>query len=185
MTTIQLSDRWGVTAQTRVVLDASANEVWAVMQNLSRFISADPYHTRMTDTQGNKLDYIPPRGTKIRTGHGISVTFFDRVGTMIRVVPNRMIAFTDLSKRGQHVGFPHVYKYELKALGQQTCELKLTARGRWSAHWMPRALVKAWLWWVMVQASWSMRMHTTYAIDRLRKESFVQDVAPNRKAVKP
>lgn len=185
MTTIQLTPRWGVTAQTRVVLNASVTEVWTVMQDLSRFISADPYHTRMTDAQGNKLDHIPPRGTAIRTGHGISVTFFDRVGTMIRVVPNQAIAFTDLSKRGRHVGFPHVYKYELKPLGEQTCELRLTARGRWSARWMPRALVHAWLWWVMAQANWSMRMHTTYEIKTQRKERQANNIAPNRKAVNP
>lgn len=185
MTTIQLTPRWGVTAETRVILDGSANEAWAVMQDLSRFISADPYHTRMTDEHGHKLDHIPPRGTKIRTGHGISVTFFDRVGTMTRVVPNQTIAFTDLSKRGPNVGFPHVYKYELIPLSEHRCELKLTARGRWSARWMPRGLVHAWLWWVMAQANWSMRMHTGYEIKRQRQHIQANNIAPSRKAIEP
>ncbi len=183
MTRVNLSTRWAVNAQTSVQLDASTEEVWAVMQRFDRFIAADPYHARVTDEQGNRLDTLPPRGTAIRIGHGIGVTWFDRVGTLVRVVPGKTIAFTDLSKRGRNLGFPHLYHYTLKPISEEVCELILAVRGRWSARWMPRPLVRAWLAWVLIQARWSLLLHTTHEINRDRKLRRTSDPAPQRKAV--
>jgi len=181
MTRIKFSTRWAVNAQTRVQLDASADEVWAVMQRFNRFIVADPYHTRITDTQGHRLDTLPPRGTALRIGHGIGFTWFSRVGTLVRVVPGKSIAFTDLSTRGRHLGFPHLYHYTLTPINEQMCELTLAVRGRWSARWMPRIAVRAWLAWVLIQARWSLHMHTTYEINRDRKRQRTSASAPQRK----
>lgn len=181
MTQVQLSPRWAVDARTSVQLDASVDEVWAVMQRFDRFIAADPYHTRATDTQGHRLDTLPPRGTAMHIGHGIGFTWFDRVGTLVRVVPDKAIAFTDRSKRGPNLGFPHLYHYTLTPLNEQTCELALAVRGRWSARWMPRSVVRAWLVWVLVQARWSLRMHTTYEINRDRKFQRANVRTPQRK----
>lgn len=183
MTTVQLSTRWAVNAQASVQLNASTDEIWAVMQRFNRFIAADPYHTRVTDAQGDRLDTLPPCGTAIRLGHGIGLTWFDRVGTLLRIVPGKSIAFTDLSKRGRNIGFPHLYHYTLTPHNEQTCELTLAVRGRWSARWMPRADVRAWLAWVLIQARWSLRMHTTYEIHRDRKRRCTSASAPQRKAV--
>lgn len=168
MTIVRLSSRWAVNAETSVELDASAAEVWQVMQQFSRFIAADPYHTRVTDTQGKRLHTLPPRGTALRIGHGIGLTWFNRAGTLVRVVPNQCLAFTDLSQRGRAVGFPHVYKYQLTPINENACELKLVVCGRWSARWLPRPIVRAWLWWVLAQAKWSLRMHTPYENQSLK-----------------
>lgn len=183
MTTLKLSTRWAVHAQTSVALDASSAQVWQVMQRFSRFIAADPYHTRMTHAQGKRLDVLPPRGTALRIGHGIGFTWFYRVGTLIRAVPQQSLAFTDLSQRGRAVGFPHVYQYQLKPINENTCQLKLVVRGRWSARWLPRPIVYAWLWWVMAQAHWSLSMHIPYEIGRLQQLGKLNDPAPTRKEV--
>ena len=185
MTRVTLSPRWAVSAETSVRFDATADEVWAVMQRVGRFVAADPYHTRLTDARGNRLETMPPRGTAIRIGHGIGFTWFDRVGTIVRVVPGEGFAFTDLSQRGRNAGFPHLYKYTLKPLGDDACELTLSVRGRWSARWLPRAAVRAWLGWVMLQAHWSLRLHTPYEIDRLRRQNIQASPAPERKAANP
>lgn len=183
MTIVKLSKRWAAHAETSVALDASAAQVWQVMQRFSRFIAADPYHTRVTNTKNNRLDALPPRGTALRIGHGIGFTWFNRVGTLIRVVPQHSLAFTDLSQRGRTAGFPHVYKYQLEPINENACQLKLVVRGRWSARWLPRLIVYAWLWWVMAQAHWSLRIHIPHEIDRLQKDGKPNDVAPKRKAV--
>lgn len=183
MTFVRLSSRWGVHAQTSATLDASTEEVWAIMQRFNRFIAADPYHTRVTDAQGNRLATLPPPGTALRIGHGIGFTWFDRHGTLIRHKPGQGFAFTDLSPRGRNAGFPHVYKYQLTTISESTCEFKLTVRGKWSARWLPRAVVYAWLWWVMVQAGWSLRTHTAYDVKRLRISNNASSVARERKVV--
>ncbi|MBX2852444.1 MAG: SRPBCC family protein [Phycisphaeraceae bacterium] len=182
MTRVTLSPRWGVSATTSVRLDASTDEIWAVMQRLSRFVAADPYHTHLADAQGNRLETMPPRGTAIRIGHGVGFNWFDRVGTITRVVPGQCFAFTDLSQREPNAGFPHIYKYMLIPIGEDACELTLSVRGRWSARWLPRFAVRAWLGWVMIQANWSLRMHTTHRIDRLRRQNSKATTAPERKA---
>jgi len=184
MTRIRLSPRWAVHAETSVRLNASTDEAWAVMQRFNAFIAADPYHTRMTDAEGNRLDTLPPRGTALRIGHGIGFTWFERVGTLIRVKPGEAFAFTDLSARGRNTGFPHLYRYTLTPIDDRACELKLTVRGRWSARWMPRAIVLAWLGWVMVQAKWSLRVHTALEIERLRKRK-ASRATQERKVVSP
>lgn len=183
MTFVRLSSRWGVHAETTARIDAPADETWTVMQRFNRFIAADPYHTRVTDTQGNRLNALPPRGTRLRIGHGIGFTWFDRVGTLIRHKPGQCFAFTDLSPRGPNAGFPHVYKYTLTPISEQSCEIKLTVRGKWSARWLPRPIVYAWLWWVMAQADWSLRTHTAYDIRRLQTFNNAGRVARNRKVV--
>ena len=183
MTFVRLSCRWGVHAETSATIDASADEVWAVMQHFNRFIAADPYHTRITDAQGKRLNTLPPRGTALRIGHSIGFTWFDRLGTLIRLKPGQSFAFTDLSPRGANAGFPHVYKYQLTPISEAACELKLTVRGKWSARWLPRPVVKAWLWWVMAQAGWSLRTHTAYDVKRLRISNNASSVARERKVV--
>ena len=183
MTSIKLSTRWAVNAETSVVLDANTTEVWQVMELFSQFIAADPYHTNVTDAQGNCLHAIPPRGTALRIGHGIGFTWFNRVGTLIRVVPQHSLAFTDLSPRGRAVGFPHVYRYQLTPINDRDCVLKLVVRGKWSARWLPRPLIKLWLWWVMTQANWSLRLHTAHEVAGLRKQANACKNASQRKVV--
>lgn len=166
MTRVRLSSRWAVEADTCVRIEAGEASVWAVMRRFSQFIAADPYHTRVTDEAGARLDELPARGTALRIGHGIGFTWFDRVGTLVRVVPGRGFAFTDLSRRGRAVGFAHVYAYTLKPVEEHACELRLMVRGRWSARWLPRWAVKMWLWWVMAQAGWLMKAHVAYEVGR-------------------
>ncbi|MEM9414781.1 MAG: hypothetical protein AAGA29_04795 [Planctomycetota bacterium] len=172
MTRVRLTRHGCVKAEAAVRLAVPADVVWQHMSRFQRFIAADPYHTRITDESGRRLDRLPPRGTRLRIGHGVGWTWFERVGTMLYVKDGKGFAFSDLSQRGRAVGFPHVYRYLLEPCGEHACVLRLRVRGRWSARWLPRGVVVCWLYWVMFQAGWLMRarlMSAMYAEQRDRR----------------
>ncbi|XAM01668.1 hypothetical protein OT109_09765 [Phycisphaeraceae bacterium D3-23] len=169
MTRVCLTSRGCVKAEVAVKLAAPAEAVWREMSRFQQFIAADPYHTRITDTAGRRFDALPPRGTRLRIGHGVGWTWFERVGTMLYVRDGKGFAFSDLSGRGRAVGFPHVYHYTLEPRDGRGCVLRLRVRGRWSARWLPRGLVMVWLYWVMFQAGWLMRARLVFALHRERR----------------
>lgn len=166
MIRVRLTSRWCVRAEVVVKLPVPAERVWEHMARFQKFVATDPYHTRITDADGERYDALPPRGATLRIGHGVGWTWFERVGTMLYVRDGRGFAFSDLSGRGRAVGFPHVYAYTVEPSGVGACLLRLRVRGRWSARGLPRGLVFAWLWWVMFQASWLMRARLRLALQR-------------------
>lgn len=166
MIRVRLTSRWCVQADATVRLPASAQRVWQHMTRFQKFVGTDPYHTRITDADGRRLDTLPPRGTRLLIGHGLGWTWFERVGTMLYVREGRGFAFSDLSSRGCNAGFPHVYAYTVEPCGEGVCVLRLRVRGRWSARWMPRGLVVLWLGWVVFQAQWLLRARLLLALRR-------------------
>ena len=73
----------------------------------------------------------------------------DRIGRVLKWQEGRGYVVSDLSSRGMRVGFPHVCSIDVAPLGEHTSRLTIGARGRWTATWWPRPLVRLWLWWVL------------------------------------
>jgi hypothetical protein len=74
----------------------------------------------------------------------------DRVGRVLVWEEGRRIVFSDLSARGVDRGFPHVCGCEIESTGSSTCRISFSARGKWTATWIPRWVIKLWILWVLL-----------------------------------
>lgn len=141
---ILLDEHWGVDASGSVQVALPASTVWGQMRDLRRFVTRDPLHVRV-DLLSTRLE----PGAEMVILHrllGIGVT---RRSRLLRWEEGRGYAFSDLSLRGKTVGFPHVCSYDLREIDAEHAEVTFAARGRWTATWMPRWLVRLWLHWVI------------------------------------
>ena len=144
-----VDNRWRVDASHVVDLPMSASAVWGQMRDLRRFITIDPLHQRVRVEQCTAARAIPRQGDALVIEHRLLGIGVDRISRVLRWREGRGYAVSDLSKRGVHVGFPHVCVYDVQPTGERTARLTIAARGRWTATFLPRALVKLWLWWIM------------------------------------
>lgn len=149
---VRIDHRWRVHARHAFDLPMSAEAMWEQMRDFKRFITLDPLHTKVTiidQRAGKPAD--SPRGVEMLISHRLLGIGPDRRARMVYWREGRGFAFSDLSKRGVQVGFPHVCMYDLTAKGERTCTLAVSARGRWTARWVPKPLVKLWLAWVLLE----------------------------------
>jgi hypothetical protein len=131
-------------------------EVWGVVADFERFASVDPFHARVV------LDGPQPRaGVGVALQHrAFGVTLW-RAGRLLTWHEGRGYAFSDLSRRGIHTGFPHVFF--VTVLPRQrwsddsrsesttiTC-VRIEVRGKWTARWVPGWLRHGWLRYVCLE----------------------------------
>lgn len=147
---IQIDRNWRVCATGHVDLPLPAISVWGQMRDVERFLSMDPLHTgvRMERDEGTPAEGTF-RGRRVVIPHRLMGVGPTRVGRILVWREQRGFAISDLSQRSVRVGFPHVCSYALQPMGKDCCRLVISARGRWTATWVPRPFVRAWLWWVM------------------------------------
>jgi hypothetical protein len=145
---IRVDEHWRVRALSSIELPLPAAAVWGQMRHFEHFLTADPLHARITVEQLGP-DAATPRGAVLRISHRLLGIGPDRTGRIVRWREGKELAFSDLSRRGRDIGFPHICGYRLEATGPERSRLTSYAIGRWTATWMPRWLVRAWLWWVL------------------------------------
>ncbi len=158
---IEIDDRWYVDASIDVPLEMAASTAWGQMRDFQTFITIDPLHRRVRLVDRERLLISPaasaiessPRGAQIVIEHRFCGIGPDRVGRIVHWREGRGFAFSDLSRRGERVGFPHVCGYELSAIDASRCTLTISARGRWTARWLPRFVAKYWLAWVLCETA--------------------------------
>jgi len=121
--------------------------VWVRMRDIEWFLTRDPLHVSVRVTPAGSGE--SPKGSSLLLRHRILGIGPDRVGRVLTWNEGRGYAISDLSRRGVRTGFPHVCTYEVEALGELCCRVRLGAKGRWTTGWVPRFLVRLWLAWVL------------------------------------
>ncbi|MCZ6786723.1 MAG: hypothetical protein O7E54_06110 [Planctomycetota bacterium] len=127
-----------VDCRCRIDLPYDPAPVWAVVSNLPRFLTVDPFHER-----------VERRGRRLRLWHNAFGFRCLRVGRILHWHEGRGYAFSDLSLRGPRRGFPHVFFVTVEPRGCGGSCLVIRVRGKWTARWMPRFCVRAWLRFVV------------------------------------
>jgi hypothetical protein len=118
------------------------------MRDVQRFLTDDPLHADVV------FDSLPDPhrsfvGAKLTIRHRLLGIGPDRIGRILTWREGRGYAISDLSRRGVNRGFPHICAFDLAPRTDKSCTLTVSARGKWTATWVPRPLVRLWLWWVL------------------------------------
>jgi hypothetical protein len=131
-------------------------EVWSVVSDFERFACVDPFHTRVV------LDGPAPRaGVGLALQHrAFGITLW-RSGRLLTWHEGRGYAFSDVSSRGVHTGFPHVFFVTVQPRPRRsddsrsesttiTC-VRIEVRGKWTARCLPHWLRHGWLRYVCLE----------------------------------
>ncbi len=116
--------------------------VWAVVADLPRFLCVDPYHSRIVYLGKDRRP-----GLELALEHRAFGFTVWRFGRLLSWREGAGYAFSDLSARGTASGFPHVFFVGIEPTDIGT-RLSVRVRGKWTAGWIPRPLVRLWLWYV-------------------------------------
>jgi hypothetical protein len=156
MITIRISRDWRVHAECVTDLNVPALRMWARMRDVQRFLADDPLHAEVV------FDALPnPHhsfvGAKLTIRHRLLGIGPDRIGRILTWREGRGYAVSDLSRRGVDRAFPHICAFDLAPRTDTACTLTVSARGKWTATWVPRPLVRLWLWWVLAATDARLR----------------------------
>lgn len=146
---LSVDKHWRVDASHSIRLPLPTSIVWGQMRDLKRFVTIDPLHKRVRAAATARRSAIPCQGESLVIEHRFLGFGPDRLSRVLRWREGRGYAISDLSRRGVHVGFPHVCVYDVELIDAHTSRLTIAARGRWTATYLPRPVIKFWLWWVM------------------------------------
>jgi hypothetical protein len=166
---IELDERWRVRARCAIELPLGAGAMWNHMRDFAGFCRMDPLHRRVivkantSDAGETTTVAYPPRGANLVISHRLFGIGPDRMGRVLRWREGRGYAFSDLSRRGVHAGFPHICSYELRPVDAQRCELTIGAHGVWTARSWPRWLVRWWIRYVLHETARIIRLHVSRA----------------------
>ena len=149
---ITVDKRGRVDLRAESELPMSAEAAWRWLRDFRRFACQDLFHRVV------ELEAAEPRaGAAFRLKHEFAGIHVWRVGRILFWNEGESYAFSDLSQRGPRAGFPHVYTHELLPVSANCCRLRLSVRGRWTATFIPRPLVRLWLAAIMLKTRASMR----------------------------
>ena len=116
---------------------------WRVAADLQRFLTIDPFHERVEP----KDPALGLEGGFVLV-HRVLGVRFRRRGRLLRFEEGRGFAFSDLSARGPDRGFPHVFVFTVEPLVGELwprTRLGIEVKGKWTARWIPRRVVRQWL----------------------------------------
>jgi len=126
----------------------SPADVWALISDLPRFLTIDPFHDQIT-----LMREQPAVGVDLVLSHNAFGRRFLRFGKIIAWREGSGYTFSDLSPRGPKVGFPHVFMINLQSLASPEdptplTQLSIIVRGRWTSRWVPVIVGRLWVWLV-------------------------------------
>ena len=135
----------------------SPTDVWALLSDLPRFLTIDPFHDRVTLMRDQ-----PAVGVDLVLSHNAFGRRFLRFGKIIAWREGSGYTFSDLSPRGPKVGFPHVFMIKLQSLASPDYQMPLTrltiiVSGRWTARWVPVIVGRLWVWLVFCEHARMLR----------------------------
>lgn len=148
MISIVITPTWRIDAHCVVQIPLPAARVWSSMRDVERFMMDDPLHAEVV------FNSLPPPhrsfvGASMTIRHRLFGIGPDRIGRILTWREGRGYAVSDLSRRGVDRGFPHICAFDLVPRDDSSCTLTVSARGKWTATWVPRPIVRLWLWWVL------------------------------------
>jgi hypothetical protein len=153
---ITIDERWRVRGEASITLPASSSAAWGQLRDWRRFLTIDPLHERI-DLKSPAHGGPSPRGTTFTIRHRLLGIGPNRDGRLLTWREGRGYAISDLSRRGVHVGFPHICTYALYPLDEHRTRLDLGVRGVWTARWMPRLLIRAWIAFILRATEYRIR----------------------------
>lgn len=165
--------RWRVNASHSFELPLPATTVWGQMRDIRRFITLDPLHKHAHFGDRSTKSAMPRQGDALVLEHRLLGIGPDRVGRLLRWSEGSGYAISDLSRRGPRVGFPHVCMYEVQPLDEHKSQLTVAARGRWTATWLPRWMIRCWLWWILRSTALRIERELLCLALHLRKRATV------------
>ena len=130
-----------IDAEHDIILPRSASYIWGQMRDWKWFMTRDPLHYQIDITNWGRREMMIDHRFL-----GISIK---RRARLLRWNEGSGFAFSDLSKRGNDCGFPHVCEYTLHPIDDHSCRLTIAARGKWTANWVPLFARKLWLTWIL------------------------------------
>lgn len=136
-------------AEVSLDIDLPASAVWGQMRDIRRFLTLDPLHVHVRVAVPPGATDARPLGAPIVLRHRLLGVGVDRVGRVLKWDEGRGYAISDLSRRGNNVGFPHICEYALRPVTVSSSRLTFSARGLWTATWVPGILIRCWLSWVL------------------------------------
>lgn len=148
---------WRVKASEQIELPMRASRAWGQMRDMREFLTIDPLHAKVRFDPPEA--HVPRVGTPIVIEHRFLGLGPDRIGRVLRWREGSGFVVSDLSRRGMKVGFPHICAYAVEPISDHRCRLTMTARGRWTATFLPRWVVRLWMWWVMSSTRQRITMH--------------------------
>ena len=151
MIRVGVDRHWRVRLCAELDLPIGADAAWRSIRDFRRFACLDIFHRRV-DLDGP----CPRAGQSFRLEHGLAGLSLTRVGRIVHWHEGRSYAFGDLSRRDPRKGFPHVYIYALTPLGSDRCRFRLEVRGRWTARFLGRPLVRLWLAVILLKTAASI-----------------------------
>src|SRR5688572_23941654 len=108
MITLRMRPTGHVDLVGTIDLPLTAAAVWGRMRDFARFTTLDPFHDEvLADGPARRA------GTAIVIRHRFAGVRVDRIGRILRWAEGAGYSFSDMSKRGRRVGFPHVFIYGL------------------------------------------------------------------------
>lgn len=143
MTFVRLYPNWSVHAGLQIAIPLDAQDMWKKMLQFERFTTIDAFHRRV-ELKGAKRP-----GTKLKIVHGLGFFRLTRIGRILSWREDVGYSFSDMSRRGNKVGFPHIYAYDVKPVQPGVCILNVDVKGKWTARMLPRSIVKLWLRFVL------------------------------------
>jgi len=153
MTFDNVSQKYRVHISVFVRVPLKASTVWGQMRDFSWFTTLDPFHVRV-----HTNDQRYQAGTRLVIEHRFLGIGFRRVGRILKWTEGIGYSFSDLSTRGVHNGFPHVYCYMIQPVDNNTSCISVSVRGLWTATLFPRWLIKLWLRFVMANSAARIRI---------------------------
>lgn len=122
------------------------SELWERIADLPRFLTIDPLHDEIV-----LMRTAPAAGVDLVLWHAVPFFRFPRFGRILSWRPGEGYAFSDLSARGTHCGFPHAFIISIDdgdggGPGESSCaRLTICVRGRWTNPVVPLWLGRWWL----------------------------------------
>jgi len=151
--TCTIDERGVVRASMACTLRAPRTRVWGWMRDWRSFLEMDPLHVRV-----EALDPPLPHAD-LRIRHRLLGVGVDRVGRILRWREGKGFIVSDLSRRSPGVGFPHVCEFALQDAGPGATRVLVGVRGRWTARFVPRPVVRAWITLVLAATVGIIRLH--------------------------
>lgn len=132
-----------IRCEAALPFDLPAACVWGQARDFARFAAHDYFHRNVRVEGG-----VPCQGARLQLAHQYAGIRTERIGRILRWREGEGYAFSDLSRRGVRVGFPHVFRLQIEPVDDQRCLVHLTVRGLWTSRWIPVPCRRMWLAWV-------------------------------------
>ncbi|MCI0360360.1 MAG: hypothetical protein L0211_17935 [Planctomycetaceae bacterium] len=140
-----------------LIVKQSADRLWQQIRDLPRFLTIDPFHDKVILMRDS-----PAAGVDLTLSHNAFGWRFLRFGRILAWRENSGYSFSDLSARGPHTGFPHVFEVQIEPVlepqdSPSMSRLTIRVRGRWTSRLVPVWIGRLWIRLVCLEHSRLLR----------------------------